>query len=69
MNKALESYHLNNRYTEIFTDEVPALATKRMQSLYIFLIIGFSCDFLTVLFSSIEYKQSALNFLISIDEL
>lgn len=30
MNKALESYHLNNRYTEIFTDEVPALATKRM---------------------------------------
>ena len=30
MNKALKSYHESNRYTTIFTDKVPALATKRM---------------------------------------
>ena len=30
MNESLRNYHEANRYTEIFTDEVPALATKRM---------------------------------------
>lgn len=30
MNESLKSYHLNNRYTDIFSDDVPALATKRI---------------------------------------
>lgn len=30
MNEALKSYHESNRYTKIFTDEIPALATKRV---------------------------------------
>lgn len=30
MNEALRQYHETNRYTDIFTDEVPALATKRL---------------------------------------